>query len=147
MKIIIVYDAAFIQGGAAKVAIAGAAALAEQGYDVTYFSAVGPIDERLEKSGAKIICLNQKALKDQMNNGLCDKAHGAVQGFWNREAKNRFLSLLDACHSDNTIIHFHGWTLALSPALFSVTAKRRFKVVITRHDYRLSSRLPNFDTL
>lgn len=137
MKIVIVYDAAFIQGGAAKVAITEAAVLAEWGYDVTYFSSVGPVDERLEKSGAKIICLNQKSLKDQMSS-LSGKTHGVVQGFWNREAKNRFLSVLDSCHPDNTIIHFHGWTLALSPALLLITAKKHFKVAITCHDYEMN---------
>lgn len=137
MKIIIIYDTAFTQGGAAKVAITEAAVLAEQGYDVTYFSSVGPVDERLEKSGAEIICLNQKALKSQLNN-LWNKARGAVQGLWNRQAKERFVSLLNSCRPDNTIVHFHGWSLALSPALLSVTAKRHYKVAITCHDYELN---------
>lgn len=137
MKIIIVYDTAFTQGGAAKVAITEAAVLAEQGYDVTYFSAVGPVDERLKKSGAKVVCLNQSTLKSQLNS-LRRRAHGAVQGLWNRQAKDRFLSLLNSCRPDDTIIHFHGWSLALSPALFSATAKRHFKVAITCHDYELN---------
>lgn len=137
MKIIIIYDTAFIQGGAAKVAIAEAAALAEQGYDVTYFSSVGPVDERLEKSGAKIICLNQKALKDQMS-GLCSKVRGVVQGFWNRQAKEHFLTLLNSCNPNETIVHFHGWQTAFSPVLFSVTAKKRFKIAITCHDYGIT---------
>ncbi len=137
MKIIIVCDYACIYGGAPKVAITEAAVLAEQGYEVTYFSGVGPVDERLEKSGAKIICLNQKALKSQLNN-LWNKARGAVQGLWNRQAKERFVSLLNSCRPDDTIVHFHVWSFALSPALFSVTAKRHYKVAITCHDYILN---------
>ena len=137
MRIIIIYDTAFTQGGAAKVAIAEAAALAEQGYDVTYFSSVGPVDERLAKSGAEVICLDQNALKSQLGS-LRGKVHGAVQGLWNRRAMERFQSLLDSCDPSGTIVHFHGWTLALSPALFSVTAKRHFKVAVTCHDYELN---------
>ena len=137
MKIIIIYDTAFTQGGAAKVAIAEASSLAEQGYDVTYFSSVGPVDERLEKSGAKVICLEQKSLKSQLSS-LWGKMCGAVQGLWNWQAMERFQSLLDSCDPNDTIVHFHGWTLALSPALFSVTAKRNFKVAVTCHDYELN---------
>lgn len=137
MKIIIIYDTAFIQGGAAKVALTEAAALAEQGYDVTYFSSAGPVDERLERSGAKIVCLDQNTLKSQLSS-LHGKVRGAVQGLWNRKAKVQFLTLLNSCHPDDTIVHFHGWSLALSPTLFSVTAKKHVKVAITCHDYELN---------
>lgn len=137
MKIIFVCDyACLYYGGAPKVAIAEAVALAEQGYDVTYFSGVGPVDERLEKSGAEVICLNQRVLKSQLSS-LRGKVHGAVQGLWNRQAKNQFLSLLDSCCPDDTIVHFHVWSFVLSPALFSVTAKRHYKIAITCHDYLL----------
>lgn len=137
MRIIIVYDFAFANGGAAKVAITEAAALAERGYDVTFFSGVGPVDERLKKSGAKIVCLEQEELKNQLG-GMRSKVRGALQGFWNRQAKERFASLLAGFQLSDTIVHFHGWSLALSPALFSVTAKSRFKIAITCHDYEVN---------
>ena len=47
-RVIIVYDFAFINGGQAKVAIDSARLLAESGIKVTYFAAVGPIDDSLQ---------------------------------------------------------------------------------------------------
>lgn len=143
MKIIIVCDYGCIHGGAEKVAINEAAALAEHGYDVTYFCSAGPVDKRLEESGAKIVCLDQKPLKDQMH-GLCNKARGAIQGFWNRQAKERFLSILNSCLPNETIVHFHGWQAAFSPVLFSVTAKKHFKIAITCHDYGINCPLKRY---
>lgn len=135
-KIILVYDFAFINGGAAKVAITEAIALAERGYDVTFFAGVGPVDEKLKSAGVKVVCLEQAELKNQLG-GLKGKLMGAAQGFWNTYAKNKFEELLGSFSPKDTIIHFHGWSLALSPALFSITAKRGFKIAITTHDYEV----------
>ena len=65
-KIILVYDFAFINGGAAKVAITEAIALAERGYDVTFFAGVGPVDEKIISAGVKVVCLEQTELKDRL---------------------------------------------------------------------------------
>ena len=136
-KIIIVYDFAYVNGGAAKVAITEAVALADRGYDVTFFAGVGPVDEKLENAGVKVVCMEQTELKDQLN-GLKGKLKGAVQGLWNNDAKNKFAELLGSYSPEDTIVHFHGWSLALSPALFSVTAKKGFKIAITTHDYEVN---------
>ncbi len=135
-KIILVYDFACINGGAAKVAITEAVALAERGYDVTFFAGVGPVDEKLKSAGVKVVCLEQTELKNQLS-GLKGKLKGAAQGFWNTYAENKFAELLSSYSPQNSIVHFHGWSLALSPALFSVTAKRGFKIAITTHDYEV----------
>ena len=79
-KIILVYDFAFINGGAAKVAITEAIALAERGYDVTFFAGVGPVDEKLKSAGVKVVCLEQAELKNQLG-GAKGKLMGAAQGF------------------------------------------------------------------
>lgn len=137
MRIIIVYDTGYINGGAAKVAITEAIALAESGLDVTYFAAVGPVDECLEKSGVKVICLAEKELKEQLGN-VHNKIHGAIQGLWNLRVKDHFTALLDHFRPEDTIIHFHGWSLALSPVMFFVTKKGGFKIAITCHDYEIN---------
>lgn len=137
MRIILVYDFTFVNCGAGNVAITEAEALAEEGYDVTFFTGVGSVNDRLQKAGVKVVCMNLTELKDQLN-GLADKLKGALQGFWNTAAEKQFAALLDAYSPDNTVIHFHGWSLALSPALFSVTAKKGFKVAITSHDYEVN---------
>lgn len=136
MKVIIVCDFGYVNGGAAKVAITEAAALAENGYDVTYFTGVGPCDERLSKAGVQVVCMNQTELKKQIH-GIRGKAAGVIQGLWNRNAEKAFSALLKKHDPKETIIHFHGWSLALSPALFRLTAKAGYKIAITCHDYEM----------
>lgn len=48
MKIIILSDFAFINGGNAKVALQTSVDLAKQGYDVTLFTGAGPIADFLK---------------------------------------------------------------------------------------------------
>ena len=93
MNVIIVYDFAYVNGGAAGVAIGEALALAEENYHVTFFSAVGPVDSRLLESSVDVICLHQQDLKAQLG-GPASKIKGAIQGMVNREAVSRLSSLL-----------------------------------------------------
>ena len=137
MNVIIVYDFAYVNGGAASVAIAEALALAEENYQVTYFSAVGPVDSRLVKSKVDVICLNQQELKAQLD-GVLPKVKGAIQGIVNFEAVSRLSLLLKRFNTKDTIVHVHGCSLALSSAIFAVLKKRHFKVVYTCHDYELN---------
>ena len=46
-RVVIVAEAANILGGAEKVAMDTAICLANAGYEVTYFAASGPVDDRL----------------------------------------------------------------------------------------------------
>lgn len=137
MNVIIVYDFAYVNGGAAGVAIAEALALAEENYPVTFFSAVGPVDSRLLESSVDVICLHQQELKAQLG-GPASKIKGAIQGMVNREAVSRLSSLLKGFDPKNTIVHVHGCTLALSPAIFTAIKKHHFKVALTCHDYELN---------
>lgn len=137
MNVIIVYDFAYVNGGAAGVAIGEALALAEENYPVTFFSAVGPVDSRLLESSVDVICLHQQELKAQLG-GPASKIKGAIQGMVNREAVSRLSSLLKGFDPGNTIVHVHGCTLALSPAIFTAIKKHHFKVALTCHDYELN---------
>lgn len=137
MNVIIVYDFAYVNGGAAGVAISEALALAEENYRVTFFSAVGPVDPRLEKSDVDVICLNQQELKEQLN-GFLPKVKGAIQGIVNNEAVSRLAVLLKSFDPKDTIVHVHGCSLALSSAIFAVIKKQHFKVAYTCHDYELN---------
>lgn len=137
IRIVLVHDFAYVNGGSAKVAITEAIALAEGKYDVAYFAGVGPIASCLTQAGVHVVCADQSELKNQLG-GIGQKLHGAIQGFWNNFAVQQFAMFLENYQPENTIIHFHCWSLALSQALFSVTAKRKFKIIITCHDYELN---------
>lgn len=127
-NVVIVNDFNYTQGGASKVAIDTARLLNEDGLKVYFFSAVNKEEEKI--NGVTYISTNQnEALKER------NKIKGAINGIYNFKAKREFKRLLKTLNSDNTIIHVHGWTKALSSSVFDIAFKMEFKVVLTLHDY------------
>ena len=128
-NIIIVYDNAAINGGAAKVAIQSAIALSKLDYNVYFFSATGEIDEGLRKSNVNVKCLGI----DDINTSK--KIYAVKDGIWNKKVKKEFSSFINNFSIDNTVIHIHGWVKALTPVVFDVANKKNFKTLVTLHDY------------
>lgn len=128
-NIVIVYDYADINGGAAKVAIQSAIALSEQDYNVYFFAACAPIFESLKNSKVKIKCLEI----DDINHG--SKLLSIKNGIWNKKVEKEFSTFLERFSSEDTVIHIHGWTKALTSAVVKVSRDKGFKVIITLHDY------------
>lgn len=130
-NIVIINDFAHINGGAAKVALSSAVELAKN-YNVYLLTAVKPISEIVQNSSIRLICLDQKdILKDK------NRIRAIAQGLWNVRAYRALKKLLTDLSPKDTIIHYHGWTKALSPSILSVTSKVPHKVVFTLHDYFL----------
>ena len=128
-NIIIVYDYAEINGGAAKVAIQSAIELSKTEYNVYFFSAVAPVNEELKKSNCNVKCLG---LED-INAGK--KVSMIFRGVSNNIVKKQFTSYLHSFSPDDTVIHVHGWVKALSSVVISVACKHGFKTIVTLHDY------------
>lgn len=128
-NIIIVYDYAFINGGAAQVAIQSAISLAKVGFKVHYFSAVGPICDELLTSDVDVFCSNIQDINNEK------KIKAIKDGIWNNKVKNDFANYISSFDLCDTIIHVHGWTKALSVSAISVALKRKYRVLITLHDY------------
>lgn len=128
-NIVIVNDCAHIEGGPASVAINSAIGLAKH-YSVYLFSAVQPIDRRLEEVGVCVICIGKK---DILHDG--NRIRAICKGLWDNETKRAFERLLATLSPVESIIHFHTWTKALTASLYAVTAKMDFKTVITLHDF------------
>lgn len=127
-NIVIVNDFNYVQGGASKVAIDTAKLLKEEGFNVYFFSAVNKREENIE--GITYISTNQnEALKEN------NKIKGAINGIYNFKAKKELKRLLKTLNFNDTIIHVHGWTKALSSSIFDIAFKMKFKVVLTLHDY------------
>ncbi len=126
-NLIIVNDFDYVQGGASKVAL-DTAHLLKNKYNVVFFSAVS--DGSNKEEGITFVNTNQReALRDK------NKIRGIINGLYNKRAKKEFVKLLNNYSSDDTIIHVHGWTKALSSSVFVPAFKRGFKVVVTLHDY------------
>ena len=131
-NVIIISDAATVNGGAVKVAIQSAIGLSKLGLKVLFFSAVGPICEELQNSTVEVICLNQKDILSEKS-----RIKAIIQGVWNRCSYVTLDKVLQQYKEDDTVIHSHVLIKALSPSVWSVLSKYRFKVFVTLHDYFL----------
>ncbi|MCI8362658.1 MAG: glycosyltransferase family 4 protein [Clostridia bacterium] len=129
-NIIIVNDINYINGGAAKVAINTAKAFEnDEKINVYFFSSV---DKNTNKENEKIhyITTNQEESLHDKN-----KIRGAINGIWNIKAKRDFGKLLKKFDKNDTIIHIHSWSKALSSSVFYIANKKGFKIIVTLHDY------------
>lgn len=131
MKILVLNDYSYIEGGAGKVAIKSAIGLVNHGHEVVFFSAVGPICEELLKSPfKKIICLGQK---DILNNP--NKLDAALSGIYNWRAIKEIKKLFNNWLPD--IVHIHSVSKALSWAVVNTIYSYKIPIIYTLHDYGL----------
>ena len=130
ISLVVVCDRACVGGGASKVAIETALIEKERGLDVTYFAAMGPVDDRLTEAHIKVICLEQRDITEASS-----KWRGAIQGIWNIKAYRCLRNLLSTLDADKTVVHVHSWTHALSPSIFAAISG--YSCLITAHEYFL----------
>ncbi|HEY3856166.1 MAG TPA: glycosyltransferase family 4 protein [Verrucomicrobiae bacterium] len=131
MHIIIVNDFAYVDGGASQIALASARGLAERGHRITFFSAVGPVDNALLGHGnIQVHCLGQlDVLRDP------NRLRAILRGVWNTKAANYFDQLLGQADPRDTVVHFHLWIKALTASIFAKPKRRGIASVATLHDY------------
>ena len=130
LNIIIVNDFAHTTGGADHVALTSAVELSKKGHNVVLFSAVNPQMKELNDSGVKVISTEQyDILKDPK------RVRSIMQGIWNFKAAKYMKELLSSLNTGNTVIHVHSWTKALSSSFMRVIVNKKFKTILTLHDY------------
>lgn len=129
-NVLVFNDYAYLYGGAGKVALDGAMALADMGYNVSLLTGTGPVDACLSKHKIKCICLNQPDLLSDNN-----RFRAACRGVWNRKAYEVTKKLLKEYNPNNTIILIHGYSKTLSVSIFAAMKNSGFKVIYTLHDY------------
>ncbi|HWA81908.1 MAG TPA: glycosyltransferase, partial [Fimbriimonadaceae bacterium] len=132
MKVVIVNDYARINGGAAKVALRSAIALAERGIEVEVFAGIGPALPDLEKRGIKVTTIRETPYNRDPR-----KFAGAIKGIWDGEAARRFKEVLKGCDPKDTIVHFHTFRDALSASVAYTADRMGFVTVYTAHEYTL----------
>lgn len=129
MRVVIVSDFAMANGGAAKVAIDSACALAELGIDILFLYGTGAHDPTLDHGKIELVGLD---LDDVWS---LPKPQAARQGIWNAEAARRFeTALRDRMHGP-AVVHFHQWTKVFSPSVFAVARKLRLPTIVTLHAF------------
>jgi glycosyltransferase involved in cell wall biosynthesis len=132
MNIAVVNDFASVNGGASKIAIGSAKALAEAGETVFLVTAVGPVAPQLRATeGLTILCSEQCEIIADRN-----RTRAAIQGLWNFKASRLLQNLLDRLAPADTIVHIHMWAKALSSSVIRSAVKRGFKVAVTLHDFQ-----------
>lgn len=130
-NLIILNDYGFINGGAAQVAVQTAVLAARSGIKVYFFCAVPPFDAGLQQeANIEVICTNQADILTNTN-----RLEAVTHGLWNFNAQQKFRQLLERLQPDNTVVHVHGWTKALSHSVIHEAQKKHFPVLITLHDY------------
>jgi len=129
--IVIVTDNGHINGGSGRVALSSARLLADEGYRVTLFCAVGPIEKSLlDDPNIEVVCLEQHDILSHPN-----RLAAMAQGIWNGDARGAFASLLAPLRPTSTIVHVHSWTKALSSSVIQLALANGFPLVVTLHDY------------
>lgn len=130
MRIVLVLDTAFMNGGLAKVAFDSARGLKAMGHEPILFAAAGPVDERLKAAGVEVHCLDQQELK---SDGALFQA--AWRGIHNAEAAAGLEKLLASLPPGDTVIHVHGWAKALSSSIAEPIRKSGLPCLWTMHEY------------
>ncbi|KFE35575.1 glycosyltransferase family 4 protein [Thioclava atlantica] len=131
--ILVISDFAVMNGGQAKVAIDSARLLAEAGYEVIFFAALGPADPALIHPRIRVELLDQPDMLSDPN-----RLRAMIRGLWNRKARARLEAVLGRCDPAQTLMHCHGFAKALSPAIGPVLTRPDWRVVFTMHEYFLA---------
>lgn len=133
MRIIILAEFAVPSGGAQKVALESARALADAGIAVTFVHAIGAEgDPMLDHPAIARVGLG---LPDIWERPVLE---AATAGVWNRAAARAVREVL-ACYAGEreVVLHLHQWTRAFSPSILPVLLSSGRPVAITVHDYAL----------
>lgn len=129
-NIVVVNDFDYVQGGASKVAIQTANLLSEnKDLNVYFFSGCHDSKSNLSKKVNSVTTNQYECLNDK------NRIRGMANGLYNIKAKKELSKLLKKLNPNETIINVHGWTKVLSSSIFSTIYKRKFKIVLTLHDY------------
>lgn len=131
--VLLVNDFAYINGGQSKVAIDSACLLANDGKDVIFFAACGPVAPELNHPGIKVICLMQDDILSDPK-----RARAALRGIWNKEAADRLRDLITGLDPETTVLHCHGYAKALSPSIGPILANSPIPCIYTMHEYFLA---------
>jgi glycosyltransferase involved in cell wall biosynthesis len=131
MNLIILNDFGYVDGGASKVALSSARALAERGHRVLLFCGVGPITESLQTvPGLSVQCLDIKEIASDPN-----RLRAVAHGLWNSRAADAFREATVGWSPDETVVHVHTWTKALSSSVVRAALDAGYPTVLTMHDY------------
>jgi glycosyltransferase involved in cell wall biosynthesis len=130
LKVIIVNDYALVNGGAGKVALESAVALAGAVEKVHVFAGIGEVGAMLTGiPNLEVTSLGQQKVTEIAG------SRAVLKGMWNQAAQQSFRSLLKQYDPKDTIVHIHSWRDGLTLSIMPEIYEAGFKFVFTGHDY------------
>ena len=134
MNVVILSDTGIVNGGAAKVALDGAQSMARAGHRVELVCGAGePGPELKNIPGLTTHRINDFDVLEDPN-----RLRAFANGWWNPRSYRYVADLLDSLERENTVVHVHSWTKALSSSAIRAAWERGFEIVATLHDYLLA---------
>lgn len=134
MRVFILNDFAYVNGGASQIALNTALSLARKGIHTCLFTGMGPISPKLvEQERLKVICLEQYDILSDPN-----RFRAICQGLWNRKAARCLSEILQQYSPCDTIVHVHGCQKVLSTSCIYAAKKLGFKIIYHLHDYGIA---------
>jgi glycosyltransferase involved in cell wall biosynthesis len=131
VNIVLINDAAFIRGGADRVAFDSAYALASLGHRVILFAAFGPVAPELQATRSiSVICVGTGWIRQEQTS-----FGAAMRGIWNRKTAARLRALLAGLDPKETVVHVHLYSSALSASVLDASLRAGFATVLSIHDY------------
>jgi glycosyltransferase involved in cell wall biosynthesis len=131
VNVVIINDAGYVRGGADRVALDSACALADLGHRVVFFTAFGPIAPELQAHpSVSVVCVGTGWIREGQTS-----IGAAVRGTWNRKAAARLRSLLAGLDPRETVVHAHLYSSALSASVLHASLRSGFATVLSLHDY------------
>ncbi len=133
-NVVIACDYAYVEGGAAGVAIRTAVLLSEMtGYRVYFFGGCGEAAQELKNSGVTCVLAG---LPDLLQNP--SKADAFIHGIYNRNVYRQASEFFRTLDPEETVLHVHSWTKVLTSAVFRAAKDCGVPVFLTIHDYFLT---------
>lgn len=132
MRIILVLDTAYVNGGQAKVALDSALGLKARGHEPIVFAASGPVAKELCDAGVAVHNLEQSELRMDSS-----PLGAAWRGIHNTSAANALEALLAGEAGGHTVVHVHGWAKALSSSIAGPIVRSGLPALYTMHEYFL----------
>jgi glycosyltransferase involved in cell wall biosynthesis len=128
-RVVLVNDAAVARGGATGLALSLALWLRERGIEVTFVHALDEGNDGLRQAGVEMVKLPGEHIGGRMSLGT------AAAGLYNSAASAGLKRWIADNDDEETVYHLHGWSKALSPAIFTAFGKARSRLLVHCHDF------------
>lgn len=135
LDVIVVNDHASCEGGAARVALTQALALARRGHRVAFLAAQASADSP-GRAGPLPDAAVPTWITGQWDiNREPDRAAAVARGLWNPAAARSLTKLLQNRDPRSTVVVLHSWNKALSSSPAHAAHARGFAVAAVAHDF------------